>query len=65
MIDPATPLDALPEFLTVEQLQGYLRIGRSSAYEFARQHGVRIGARTVRVPKHALKALLDTDTDAD
>ena len=46
-IDPQTPVDALPQFLSVAQIQSYLGIGRSAAYDFARQHGIRIGSKTV------------------
>jgi hypothetical protein len=48
------PIEELPQYLTADEMQAYLSIGRSSAYEFARQHGVRIG-RPVRVPREALK----------
>jgi predicted DNA-binding transcriptional regulator AlpA len=53
-----TPLDALPQFLSVAQVQAYLGIGRSAAYDFARQHGVRIGSKTVRIPREAIVALV-------
>jgi len=56
-ISPNTPLDDLPEYITVEQLQAYLQLGRSSAYDLARRHGIRVG-RLVRVPKAVLRALL-------
>lgn len=46
-------LDDLPALLTVGELQEYLNVGRSSAYAFAREHGVRFG-KLLRVPKAAL-----------
>lgn len=44
----------LPDYLKVEDIARYLRIGRSSAYELCNQPGfpvLRIG-KTIRVPKH-------------
>ncbi|NPV53780.1 MAG: helix-turn-helix domain-containing protein [Firmicutes bacterium] len=44
------------EFLTVDELAKYLRIGRSAAYEICRQPDfpvVRIG-RTIRIPRARL-----------
>jgi hypothetical protein len=58
VIEPNTPLDALPQFLSVAQLQAYLGIGRSAAYEFGRRHGVRVGTRTVRIPRKVLEAMI-------
>ena len=52
-LDRATPVTDLPAYLTVAELMDYLSIGRSAAYDFARQHGIRIG-RLVRVPREAL-----------
>lgn len=54
----------MPEFLTVEEAAGVLRIGRTMAYELARSYRdngeglpvVRIG-RLLRVPRAALEAL--------
>lgn len=46
----------LPEFLTVEELREYLRIGRSTAYELVRSGGikcVRVGRR-VLIPRAAV-----------
>lgn len=57
-LSPDTPIDALPQFLSVAQVQAYLGIGRSAAYDFARQHGVRIGSKTVRIPRQVLADLL-------
>jgi len=53
-IDRRTSVDDLPSFLTVPELMSYLKIGRTSAYEFARHHGVRIG-RLQRVPREVLR----------
>ena len=57
----------LPELLTVEEAARFLRIGRGSAYELARQFRLTEGraglpvlvfGRTLRVPRHALERLL-------
>jgi predicted DNA-binding transcriptional regulator AlpA len=53
-IDRRTPVTELPQYLTIPEIESYLQIGRSSAYEFARKHGVKIG-RLVRVPREALE----------
>jgi hypothetical protein len=47
------PFEQLPAYLTPEEVQEYLSIGRSSAYVFARKHGKRFG-RLLRVPREAL-----------
>lgn len=55
-----TALADLPAILTVEEAAKFLRIGRSAAYEAVRRGdlpSVRIG-RSLRVPRHALEALL-------
>jgi hypothetical protein len=52
-IDRSTPFDQLPAYLTPEEVQAYLALGRSSAYEFARRRGKRFG-RLLRVPREAL-----------
>lgn len=52
-IDRRLPLEELPQFLTVDEVQSYFKIGRSTAYEFARERGVRIG-RLLRVPRERL-----------
>ena len=47
-----TATSSLPEFLTPEQLQELLQIGRSLAYQLARQHGVRVGnGKLLRIPR--------------
>jgi excisionase family DNA binding protein len=51
-----TPINALPQFLTVEEFCAYMAIGRSCAYELVRTgkiSSVRYG-RLVRIPRHAL-----------
>jgi excisionase family DNA binding protein len=53
-IDRRLPVAELPQYLTVDELMRYMSIGRSSAYAFAREHGVRIG-RLVRIPREALR----------
>jgi excisionase family DNA binding protein len=66
-------LDELPEVLTVEEAAAVLRIGRGAAYELARQwreSGGRSGlpvvtlGRSLRVPREALRRLLDVGVDA-
>ena len=61
-------LDELPEVLTVEEAAAILRIGRGAAYELARQWRETNGreglpvvtlGRTLRVPRAALRRLLD------
>lgn len=50
----------MPAVLTVEEAGQLLRIGRSAAYEAARRGEIpviRVG-RLLRVPRHALEALL-------
>ncbi len=68
MVDPhPVPLDALPDFLTVEEAAAVLRIGRSAAYDLTalwRATGGREGlpvvqrGRRLRVPKAGLQRLL-------
>lgn len=50
-------LDDLPELLTVQEVQEYLNVGRSLAYELARAHGIRLG-RLVRVPRARIAKLM-------
>ena len=68
-----TSLDELPDVLTVEEAAKVLRIGRGAAYELARQwresggmHGLPVVSlgRSLRVPREALRRLLDATTDA-
>jgi excisionase family DNA binding protein len=54
-ISRATPVDQLPAYLTVEEVAHYLAIGRSSAYEFCRRHGMKIG-RLLRVSRDVFEA---------
>jgi excisionase family DNA binding protein len=65
--------DELPEVLTVEEAAAVLRISRGAAYELARQWretGGRSGlpvvtlGRSLRVPREALRRLLDVGPDA-
>ena len=53
-------IESAPLVLTVEETAKLLRIGRSAAYDAARRGeipAVRIG-RSLRVPRHALEAML-------
>ena len=43
----------LPYYLTVDELGAYLKLGRSAAYAFAREHGRRFG-KLLRVPREAV-----------
>ena len=52
-IDRRTPVAQLPEWLTVNETAQYLEISLSSAYVFAREHGIRVG-KLLRVPKAAV-----------
>jgi excisionase family DNA binding protein len=56
-------LDALPLVLTVEEAADVLRIGRSAAYSAVHAGeipSIKVG-RSIRVPRHALAALLGID----
>jgi excisionase family DNA binding protein len=73
MVERRPALDELPEVLTVEEAAAILRIGRGAAYELARQwreSGGRSGlpvvtlGRSLRVPRDALRRLLDLGSDA-
>jgi excisionase family DNA binding protein len=58
-MDRTTPVESLPQFLTVEEFCDYIAIGRSCVYELVRTgkiESVRFG-RLVRIPKSALLAL--------
>lgn len=68
--EPTWSWDDLPEVLTVEEAAKVLRIGRGAAYDLAkqwRQTDGRTGlpvvplGRSLRVPKAALRRLLDLD----
>ena len=48
-----TPFDALPQFLTVDEVSKWLAVGRTTAYEIAGKFGVRFG-RSIRVPRESL-----------
>lgn len=63
MIGPDTPYDKLPDILTVEEVARYLRVGRNSAYDLAKQNlnAVRVGPRRLLVSKAALGAFLKFD----
>jgi excisionase family DNA binding protein len=58
-----TTYDDLPDFLTVEELAAWLRLGRNTAYEIVRRGDVphvRFG-RSIRIPKAALLAVTPKD----
>jgi excisionase family DNA binding protein len=66
-------LDELPDVLTVEEAAGILRVSRGAAYELARQwresggrHGLPVVTlgRSLRVPRDALRRLLELGVDA-
>jgi excisionase family DNA binding protein len=56
-ITRTTPYDELPEWLSVEEVQQYLAIGRTSAYEAAKSGKWKVlrAGRLVRVHKQAFK----------
>jgi putative molybdopterin biosynthesis protein len=63
MVTPQTPLEDLPQFLTVEEWRTFMRIGRSSAYDLIRQGilpVIRLG-RTVRISREAVMRLIDRE----
>jgi excisionase family DNA binding protein len=56
IVTPQTPIEDLPQFLTVEEWRTFMRIGRSSAYDLIRRGlvpAIRWG-RTVRIPREAV-----------
>jgi excisionase family DNA binding protein len=56
MFTPQTPLEDLPQFLTVEEWRTFMRIGRSSAYDLIRQGilpVIRLGG-TVRISRESV-----------
>jgi len=62
--DPDPP--SLPAILTISEAAQYLRIGRNQCYEAARQGllpTIRLGPRTLRVPRIALERLQSAETD--
>ncbi len=63
MVTPRTPLEDLPQFLTVEEWRTFMRIGRSSAYDLIRQGIVPVirWGRTVRIPREAVQKCVNQD----
>jgi len=69
--DPAFNLDHLPAALTVDEAATVLRIGRATAYEGVRMYlasggaegipAIKVGPRTIRVPRAALLRRLSDD----
>lgn len=60
-ISQTTPVDQLPEFLTVEEFCAYFAIGKTAAYDLVRRGElahVRFG-RLVRIPKAAMGSAVD------
>lgn len=56
-IDPRTPFDALPEFLSPDEFREYVGISRSTIYDLLRRDEiphVKFG-RCIRIPKTALR----------
>jgi hypothetical protein len=60
-LDPVPHLDDLPDFLTIPETAGVLRLDRNAVYDLAREYrangsglpNFRLGRR-ILVPKHAL-----------
>jgi excisionase family DNA binding protein len=66
IVTPQTPIEDLPQFLTVEEWRTFMRIGRSSAYDLIRRGlvpAVRWG-RTVRIPVEAVRKCLNQEWQA-
>ena len=58
-MSPPDTLADLPLVLTVEQFATVLHLGRSTAYQQAKQLGLTVAiGRSVRIPRHRLAALL-------
>ncbi len=54
-----TPLDALPELLTPDEVRAFLGVGRNTVYEMLRRNeirSVRLG-RLIRIPRTVLEEL--------
>lgn len=60
-VTPQTPIEELPQFLTVEEWRIFMRIGRSSAYDLIRQGLVPVirWGRTVRISREAVMRFVD------
>jgi excisionase family DNA binding protein len=59
-------LSDAPDVLTVPEAAAILRIGRNQAYELVRSgelRSVRLGNRTIRVPRVALTEFLDVNVE--
>lgn len=56
-IDRRTPYDDLPEYLSPEEYQAYLGIGRTTVYDLLRRQEIPhlIVGRQKRIPKTALR----------
>jgi excisionase family DNA binding protein len=63
MVTPQTPLEDLPQFLTVEEWRTFIRIGRSSAYDLIRQGLVPVvrWGRTVRISREVVMRFVDQE----
>jgi excisionase family DNA binding protein len=62
-ITPHTQIEALPQFLTVEEGRTFMRIGRSSAYDLIRQGilpVIRLD-RTVRISRAVVMRFIDRE----
>jgi excisionase family DNA binding protein len=62
-ITPHTQIEALPQFLTVEEWRTFMRIGRSSAYDLIRQGilpVIRLD-RTVRISRAVVMRFIDRE----
>jgi excisionase family DNA binding protein len=56
LVTPHTPIEDLPQFLTVEEWRTFMRMGRSSAYDLIRRGIVPVvrWGRTVRIPREVV-----------
>ena len=63
MVMPQTPLEDLPQFLTVEEWRTFMRLGRSSAYDLVCRGVVPAikWGRVLRIPREAIWKCLNQD----
>jgi excisionase family DNA binding protein len=63
IVTPQTPLEDLPQFLTVEEWRTFMRIGRSSAYDLIRRGLVPVirWGRSVRISREVVMRLVDRE----
>jgi excisionase family DNA binding protein len=67
LVTPHTPIEDLPQFLTVEEWRTFMRLGRSSAYDLVRRGIVPVvrWGRTVRIPRQAVMECVNRESQAE